>query len=207
MNELSLTETKQLISYIAKKMTEQENFLCELDGKIGDGDHGIGIARGFQSVLKEMENDHEHVTEVFTNAGMAMMNSMGGASGIIFSAIFLGALSEDAASQLTVANLRAYMNNGLARIKKKGGAKLGDKTMIDAFEPAVEALNDYEGENLKTAFQLMKQEADAGVDKTKDYVAAFGRAKFLGERSLGFCDAGATSVSLIFTYGYDYLAR
>lgn len=207
MKELSVTETKELLCYIAEQMIEKESYLCELDGKIGDGDHGIGIARGFQSVLTELENDHENVKDVFTNAGMAMMNSMGGASGIIFSAMFLGAMTEAADEQLTVASLKAYLNNGLARIKQKGGAKLGDKTMIDAFEPAVDALNAYDGESLTIAFQLMQQEAEAGAEKTKAYVAAFGRAKFLGERALGFSDAGATSVSLIFTYGNEHLCQ
>lgn len=207
MKKLSVAGTKGLLTHISEQMIEKESYLCELDGKIGDGDHGIGIARGFRSVLIELENEHTNVKDVFTNAGMAMMNSMGGASGIIFSAMFLGAMKEDADVQLTVTNLKKYLTNGLERIKQKGGAKLGDKTMIDAFEPAVDALNAYEGDSLITAFRLMQQEAETGAEKTKDYVAAFGRAKFLGERSLGFCDAGATSVSLIFMYGNDYLCQ
>lgn len=207
MKELSLAETKGLLSYIAEQMIEKESYLCELDGKIGDGDHGIGITRGFQSVLSEMEKEQDNVQTLFTNAGMAMMNSMGGASGIIFSAMFLGAMTEDAAEQLTVVNLKRYLANGLVRIKQKGGAKLGDKTMIDAFEPAVAALNSYAEEDLTIAFERMRLAAKDGVEKTKEYAAAFGRAKFLGERSLGFCDAGATSVYLIFNYGHEYLSH
>lgn len=207
MKELSLAETKGLLSYIAEQMIEKESYLCELDGKIGDGDHGIGIARGFQSVLSEMEKEQDNVQTLFTNAGMAMMNSMGGASGIIFSAMFLGAMTEDSSEQLTVVNLKRYLANGLVRIKQKGGAKLGDKTMIDAFEPAVAALNSYEEEDLTIAFERMRLAAKDGVEKTKEYAAAFGRAKFLGERSLGFCDAGATSVYLIFNYGHEYLSH
>lgn len=205
MNKLSVSQTEAMIAFIAKNMIAKEAELCELDGKIGDGDHGIGIARGFQSVLEELKNSHADVQSVFANVGFEMMNSMGGASGIVFSSIFLGAMTEPASAELTVSVLKTYLANGLARVKKKGGAQLGDKTMIDAFEPAVEKLNDYSGDDLVEAFSLLATAASQGAEATKNYVAKFGRAKFLGDRSLGSVDAGAVSVSLIFKFGYDYL--
>lgn len=207
MNCLSVNQTEEMITYIAENMIKKEAELCELDGKIGDGDHGIGIARGFRSVLAEMDNTHDDVKEVFANAGFEMMNSMGGASGIVFSSIFLGSMTESPADSLTVSNLKSYLESGLARVKKKGGAQLGDKTMIDAFEPAVEQLKSYTGEDLLEAFSILAKAADQGAENTKNYVAKFGRAKFLGERSLGSIDAGAVSVSLIFKFGNEYLLK
>ncbi|MGX2945598.1 dihydroxyacetone kinase subunit DhaL [Enterococcus alishanensis] len=207
MNCLSVNQTEEMITYIAENMIKKEAELCELDGKIGDGDHGIGIARGFRSVLAEMDNTHDDVKAVFANAGFEMMNSMGGASGIVFSSIFLGAMTESPVDSLTVSNLKNYLENGLARVKKKGGAQWGDKTMIDAFEPAVEQLKSYTGEDLVEAFSILAKAADQGAENTRNYVAKFGRAKFLGERSLGSVDAGAVSVSLIFKFGNEYLLK
>lgn len=208
MKELSVKQTQKMITYIAENMIEQETLLCELDGKIGDGDHGIGIARGFQAVTQEMKNDFSTINEVFQQSGFALMNSMGGASGIIFSSLFLGCLGESKQeTELDISVLKRYFRNGLERIKQKGGASLGDKTMLDAFEPAVLSIEANEQKELADVVQKAAKAAQAGVEATKNYAAKFGRAKFLGERSIGFCDAGAMSVALIFRFAAEYLEK
>lgn len=208
MKELSIKQTQEMLKYIAVHMIEQETLLCELDGKIGDGDHGIGIARGFQAISQEMEKDFSSINELFQQAGFALMNSMGGASGIIFSSIFLGGLgNSEQETALDLLIVQQYFRNGLERIKQKGGASLGDKTMLDAFEPAILSIEASDKEELDKVFQQAAQAAQEGVEATKNYVAKFGRAKFLGERSIGHCDAGAMSVALIFRFAADYLER
>lgn len=206
MKILSVGETQQLLIFIARQMVDKEDYLCELDGKIGDADHGIGIARGFQAVEAAMENQFLTINEVFSQAGFALMNAMGGASGIIFSSMFLGALADPKEEQeLTVGLLKRYLKNGLIRIKEKGGASIGDKTMLDAFEPAVEKVQDYDGTDLYEVTLLAAKAAEEGAEKTKQYIAKFGRAKFLGERAVGFYDAGAVSVAFIFRFATTYL--
>ena len=208
MKELSIKQTQHMLKYIADHMIEQEVLLCELDGKIGDGDHGIGIARGFQAVSEEMLKDFFTINELFQQAGFALMNSMGGASGIIFSSIFLGALSDTKQeTELNISVLQRYFRNGLERIKQKGGAELGDKTMLDAFEPAVISIEGNKQEELNEVFRKAALAAQLGVEATKNYAAKFGRAKFLGERSIGHCDAGAKSVALIFGFASEYLEK
>ena len=132
-------------------------------------------------------------------AGKAMLLSMGGASGVIFGSLFLaGSQGVDAASQLTGPALAAMEEKSLAKIQERGGAGVGDKTMVDALSPAVDALKANQDKSLLEMLKAAEAAAKEGMENTKNCIAKYGRAKSLGERALGYQDAGATSVALIF---------
>ncbi|MBO0454223.1 dihydroxyacetone kinase subunit DhaL [Candidatus Enterococcus murrayae] len=213
MNEVSITEgltldqTKSMILYVANRLITNEEFLCDIDRKIGDGDHGTGMANGAKAVIVDLTASQcIDVSAVFKKAGLAMMESMGGASGIIFSSIFLGiGKAAMKTERLSTTVLSLGVKNAIDTIKKRGKASLGDKTMLDALIPASEVLEKNTDNNLIEALSEATSAAYQGVEKTKDYPAKFGRAKFLGDRSLGHQDAGATTVAIIFESMENYL--
>ncbi|MGN7397308.1 dihydroxyacetone kinase subunit DhaL [Peribacillus frigoritolerans] len=207
MKQLTAEDTRNMLLFVADQLIANKEMLCEIDGKIGDGDHGFGIERGFKAVKKALEdNTYLTMNTVYRDAGMAMLRSMGGASGVIFSRMFLGADALPERENLDSEALALMMREGLEKVKSQGKAQLGDKTMVDAFEPAVLALEKEKHNYLEVALNQAVQAADAGVEETKHYPAKFGRAKFVFERSIGEQDAGATSVSLIFKAMHDYIS-
>lgn len=199
MKTLSTTQVKEMTLKIAEKIIKEEPELSSIDRKIGDGDHGIGMKIGFKKVLEELEGkDFDTIGDIFKTTGMAMLNSMGGASGVLFSSFFLGLFKANKGKTiLDTEGLAMGLEQALKDVKKKGGADLGDKTMIDALQPAVEILIENMNEPIASALAKASAAAEAGVEKTKDYIAKFGRAKNLGERALGYQDAGATSIYLM----------
>lgn len=195
-----------MLLYVADNMVQMKDYLCSIDGQIGDGDHGIGIEAGFRAARQALEDiESATVNDVFSSAGMAMIASMGGASGIIFGSMFYAAFQgQPPLFQATADDLFSGFTRALLAIKKRGKADLGDKTMIDAFQPAIESLTCGETD-LYHAMEVAAQAAKAGAERTKEYAAKHGRSQFLMDRSIGFPDAGAVSVSLIFAYMRDFL--
>ena len=202
MDRLSMNQVKEMILHMAQEIIDNKPYLTEVDSKIGDGDHGIGMETGFLHVKSVIEQkEYASVNDLFMEVGMAMLNSMGGASGVIFSAIFLGGQKDSGkADELAADEFASMMEKSLKLIKRRGKAEVGDKTMVDAFEPAVLAMSEYSAGKKDFVGMLSAGEAAAeqGMQATKNYVARFGRAKSLMERSIGFQDAGATSVYLMF---------
>lgn len=151
-----------------------------------------------KEVLLDMEGE-KNVYSIFEEAGKAMLLSMGGASGVIFGSLYLeGALGTESKDYLTAEDLKAMEEKSLKAIQERGKASVGDKTMVDALAPAVEAMQQHYTEGLEKMLEEAEAGALRGVENTKDCIARFGRAKSLGERALGFQDAGATSTWLIF---------
>lgn len=201
LTTLSAEDAKDMLLYIADKVIAKKPYLTEIDSAIGDGDHGIGMAGGMQKAKdKLMELDpNGNVYSVFETAGKAMLMSMGGASGVIFGSLYLaGAKGMEAKAELHAADLAAMERKSLMAIKERGKAEVGDKTMVDALEPAVLAMEANKEKTLLEMLKVAEEAAKQGVENTKDYVAKFGRAKSLMERAIGHQDAGATSVWLIF---------
>lgn len=199
---MKTSEVKAMVLYVADAVIASKPYLTEVDSKIGDGDHGIGMEIGFKKV-KDTVGGKEYgtVVDLFRETGMAMLNSMGGASGVIFSSIFLGGMKgAEKKDEIDPMYLAEYFVRSLEAIKARGKAQIGDKTMVDAFEPACLAMKAAAEEGLDFADCFAKAEAaaEAGLESTKDMVAKFGRAKSLMERAVGFQDAGATSVHIIF---------
>ncbi|MDM8214551.1 dihydroxyacetone kinase subunit DhaL [Enterococcus hirae] len=204
---MSGNDCKRMVEYVANQLIANEGRLGEIDQKIGDGDHGIGMANGAKAILKTLEGLKDPTPfMVFKDAGMAMMESMGGASGIIFSALFLGlAKTAKSSEAFSGKEFLEGIRAAVASIQKRGKAALGDKTMLDALIPAERAMEHSQKEAILPMLEQAVPAAYAGVEKTKEYPAKFGRAKFLGDRTIGYQDAGATSVALILESMKNYL--
>lgn len=201
LTELNAEDTRNMLLYVADTIIEKKPYLTEIDSAIGDGDHGIGMAGGMQKAKKKLiqMQGEANVYQLFETAGQAMLMSMGGASGVIFGSLYLaGAKGMEPKEVLTAQDFAKMERKSLIAIQERGGANVGDKTMVDALAPAVEALENTQGQSLLDAMKAAEEAARQGMENTKNYTAKFGRAKSLLERAIGHQDAGATSVYLIF---------
>lgn len=198
--ELTVEQTKEMFQFVGEKVIASKPRLTEIDSAIGDGDHGIGMSVGFKKAIENLnQKELPTINEVFKTIGMSMISSMGGASGIIFGTMFVGGVKGlEEHKTLNLQTLATIFEKSLEAIKTRGKADLGDKTMIDAFQPAVLSLNNSNYSDLSEALQEAAAQANAGVERTKEFIAKFGRAKTLGERAIGHQDAGATTVAIIF---------
>ena len=197
-----------MLLYVADQVIASKGFLTEVDSKIGDGDHGIGMERGMKNARDKLETmgDATDVYALFSEMGKTMLMRMGGASGVIFGTMFMGgAKGKGPSATLECAGLAELMRDSLKKIKERGNAQIGDKTMVDAMEPAVEKMVSYQGTDLGEMLDEATAAAAAGVEATKNYQAKFGRAKSLMERAVGFQDAGATSAWIIFRSMAEYV--
>ncbi len=200
LEELNAEDTRNMLLYVADKVIGQKPYLTEVDSAIGDGDHGIGMAGGMQKAKKKLlkMQGEENAYKLFETAGQAMLMSMGGASGVIFGSLYLaGAKGMDPKAVLGTADLADMEKKSLAAIQERGGAQVGDKTMVDALAPAVDAMEANKDKSLLEMLKAAEAAAKEGMENTKKYVAKYGRAKSLLERAIGHQDAGATSVYFI----------
>lgn len=209
MKELSVKQTTELLLTIAKKIQSKREILGDIDRKIGDGDHGEGMYEGFSKVETELTaKKYTTLSALFKDVGNTLIFSMGGASGVLFGSLFRGiAQSITNEHELTVQDIYSGSLAALEEIKKKGNVESGDKTMVDALSPAVLSMKtcvESGKENLLEFFQQARINAVKGVEATKKMVAKKGRAKSLGNRTLGLQDAGATSIMYIFEAMEDY---
>lgn len=208
MKALTVDQTTDMIIKVCDAIIENKPYLTEVDSKIGDGDHGIGMSGGMEKakLALEAKRPFENINIVFKTTGMTMLNSMGGASGVIFGSMFLGGIKGlEPVNELDGESLAMIMRGSLESIKARGGAQVGDKTMVDALEPAVVALENGNKEDLIKLLLDAKDAALQGVENTKNCIAKFGRAKSLLERAIGYQDAGATSVAIIFDTMYQFV--
>ena len=184
------------------QIRDNHEMLTKLDSFGGDGDHGTTMVRGMGIVAKTIdESKGGDIKTLLSDIGWAVMGVDGGAAGPLFGSFF-GGMSEpaDGRDVIDAATLAAMFEAGLASVKTLTKAKPGDKTMIDALVPAVEAVQKAAGEGagITDALERGAWAAEEGAAATKDMQARFGRAKNIGEKSVGNADPGATSVSLIF---------
>jgi dihydroxyacetone kinase phosphoprotein-dependent L subunit len=199
---LTPTQVKEMFLYVGEQVKESKPLLTKIDSAIGDGDHGIGMSVGFTKAEENLtQKEFTTINDVFKTIGMSMISSMGGASGVIFGTLFVGGVKGlEPQGELNLPLLAKIFEGSVTSIKERGKAKLGDKTMIDALEPAVLGLKQsvVENQSLLEGLKIAEERAEQGVEKTKEYIAKFGRAKSLGERAVGHQDAGATTVYIIF---------
>jgi dihydroxyacetone kinase phosphoprotein-dependent L subunit len=191
---------KRMLVAAADAIISSKMFLTEIDNAIGDGDHGIGMSTGMSKGRDKLlaMQEFDSVYQPFLTMGKTMMMSMGGASGVMFGSLFMtGAKNKPVQSEMDAAGLAELFAEGLADIKKRGNAQIGDKTMVDALEPAVLAMQANSSEGFAGMLRHAEQAALEGVESTKNMIAKYGRAKFLMERAIGHQDAGATSVWII----------
>ncbi|MBV9491176.1 MAG: dihydroxyacetone kinase subunit L [Verrucomicrobia bacterium] len=197
--KLNVEQTRRLVSRALEAIATKRDYLNELDRGLGDGDHGTTVARGVKAAVDLLDAARPaSANEVFTSTGSAMMKSMGGASGVLFGTFFLGAKACPDAQELDTGTLLAFFKSGLNNLKQKTKAQRGDKTMLDALVPAVDALaqDDQESRPLDAALKHAADAAEQGAKSTVGLLPRFGRARTLGERATAVQDPGATSVSL-----------
>lgn len=179
----------------------EKDYLSELDGAIGDGDHGVNMAKCFREVKKKLaESTAADMNTLFNDVGMVVLNSVGGAMGALYGTFFLKMAQEGAGkSELDLGDLVRMFQTAEQGILDIGKASLGDKTLIDTLSPAVRALEQSAnaGQSLAEAMENFEQTAQKGMESTKDMLAKMGRASRLGERTIGHQDAGATSCYFI----------
>lgn len=174
------------ITLFNQKVQEEKDYLSELDGPIGDGDHGANLARGMTAALEALNStEPQSASEVFKAVSMALISKVGGASGPLYGSAFMGMMKAEQAGQ----DLAGVLEAGLDMIVKRGHAQVGEKTMVDVWSPVVEVVKKN---------QLTNDFIDQAVLSTKDIVATKGRASYVGERSIGHIDPGSQSSGLLF---------
>jgi dihydroxyacetone kinase-like protein len=198
---LTLKLARDWIERSASVLAASQQVLTELDAAIGDADHGINMDRGFRKILTTLAAAApDDIGSLFKLAGMALIGSVGGAAGPLYGTLFLRMAAEaDGKAELAEKDVAVVFRRGLQGLMDRGQAGPGAKTMIDAWLPAVEALETAceDGCGLAEAVHRMAQAARGGMLATVPLQATKGRASYLGERSIGHQDPGATSSYLI----------
>lgn len=183
-------------------VTEQRAYLTELDSAIGDADHGANMSRGMTAVMEKLDGATPGAAdELFKTVGMTLVTSVGGASGPLYGTFFLRmGMTAGAVSSFDGPALGAALRAGLDGVVARGKAELGDKTMFDAMAPALDAYDAAiaADQTIPDAAAAAFTAAEAGRDSTAPLVARKGRASYLGERSAGHLDPGATSTAFLF---------
>ena len=201
----------RFIEGVAATMKAQRAYLTELDSAIGDADHGINLDRGFTAVLAKLPTFQDgDIGTILKTVGMTLVSTVGGASGPLYGTAFMrAATAAGNKTELEVADLVAVMEAALEGIQSRGRAKKGEKTMIDAIAPGLDALKAAveRGADLATAIAETTSAMEAGMKATIPMLATKGRASYLGERSMGHQDPGATSAYLMATVLRDVLTQ
>lgn len=198
---ISYPQALDFVQRFAQAVATDKEYLTELDAAIGDGDHGINMERGMRAVLPKVEAlPGGDVASLFRNVGMTLISTVGGASGPLYGTVFLQlATALKDKQEVLPADWAAAVASGVAGVQSRGKAMPEDKTMVDALLPASQALSDQlaAGASFNAALEAAEAAAEAGMKATIPLVARKGRASYLGERSAGHQDPGATSSWLL----------
>ena len=204
---LTLKEVLYIFEKIENKISYNKQFLTDLDAAIGDGDHGINLSKGFKVALEKVKSsEFNDWGEVFKTVGMAIVSNVGGASGPLYGTAFMkSSMLGKGKTEITLEDYRDILKASIDGIKMRGKGDKGDKTMLDALIPAYEEVC-YVVENNLSVLNTLKNSVDAarnGVEYTKLIAARKGRASYLGDRSIGHQDPGATSSLMILEVVFD----
>lgn len=193
---------KRVLLAMVKSIQDNRAYLGEIDGLIGDGDHGMNMNKGFSLFETRFQDEEFTFAEGLDELGTILITEIGGSMGPIYGTILMdmGEAGEDY-DVIGVAELGNMLQSGLNGLQEIVEAKVGDKTVVDTLSPAVDALQDAEtkGLDMATALENLKIAVEEGKNSTKDMVAKHGRSSRLGERSRGVLDAGATSCCILLT--------
>ena len=191
----------EIIKKIIVDVDEQKLFLTELDNVIGDGDHGINLARGFDAVDAVMGTfEGKDIGAIMKAIGMKLVSTVGGASGPLYGTAFMKAGAYlNGKTEMNMDDFIGMLEVAIDGIMKRGKAVKGEKTMLDAMIPALDAMKESYGADgdAKKALEAGVAAAEEGIEYTKTIIATKGRASYLGERSIGHQDPGATSFTLM----------
>ena len=191
---------RRWIELAAVDVAEQRDYLVDLDRAIGDGDHGENMDRGFKAAVEALgQAEPASVAEVLKTVAKTLMSTVGGAAGPLYGTAFLRASKAAGGGELDAAGVVAIIEGALGGIQARGKATTGEKTMVDAWTPALDAARAAaeSGADAVATLQAAATAAEAGAAATEPLRATKGRASYLGERSIGHLDPGAVSTSLI----------
>ncbi len=199
-----ITSTKmiEILKAIGEKIEAEKDYLTELDNEIADGDHGVNMAKGFNAVVAKLDTmAGKDIGSLLKTTGMTLVSTVGGSAGPLYGTAFMkaGAALKDK-MEIDGNDLVVAIEAAIGGIKMRGKATTGEKTMLDAICPAYDALKAAleEGDDLKDAMTKAVAAARAGVEYTKTIKATKGRASYIGDRSIGHQDPGATSAMYMF---------
>jgi len=200
-------DTLNWVKAIASVLSENSTYLTQLDAAIGDADHGANMDRGFKAVMNKMpEVSDKDIGTIFKTVGMTLISTVGGAGGPLYGTFFLQLGTKTAGkTELNLTDWTDALEAALNGVIMRGKAQLEDKTMVDALTPAVAVLKQSvaDGQPINKALELSAEAARIGMEGTIPLVARKGRASYLGERSAGHQDPGATSSFLILRAAAD----
>jgi dihydroxyacetone kinase-like protein len=204
---ISRDDALEWIKKSADVLAQNRDYLIQLDAAIGDADHGANMDRGFRAVINKMpEIADKDIGTIFKTVGMTLLSTVGGAGGPLYGTFFLQAGMKTAGKmELNLEDWISALEAAVNGVVMRGKAELGDKTMVDALTPALNALKQAEDEK-KSMGEALRSSADAaklGMEATTPLVARKGRASYLGERSAGHQDPGATSSYLLLQAAAD----
>ena len=195
----TITNSKiiEILKASAARIEEEKDFLTELDNEIADGDHGINMAKGFNSVVAKLDGlAGKDIGSILKTTGMTLVSTVGGSAGPLYGTAYMKAGATLAGkNEIDGTDLVKAFEAAIGGIQMRGKATTGEKTMLDSLCPAYDALKAglEAGEDLKTALTKAVKAAEDGVEYTKTIKATKGRASYIGERSIGHQDPGATS--------------
>ena len=191
---------REILWSVINAVHENKKYLGDIDGLIGDGDHGMNMNKGFMTYGERLGEEETDLTDGLSDLGMVLLNEIGGSMGPIYGTIFMEmADAADGEEDITLELFAKMLQAGLDGLYEIVEARPGDKTLVDTLSPCVEWMNQAaeEGKAFDVALEEMKECARKGMESTKDMVAMYGRAARLGERSRGVPDAGASSCCII----------
>lgn len=198
----STRDGSAIVADLVSVIVANREYLSEVDGAIGDGDHGINMAKGFAHCGRTIEGRQLSLAQALDELTLSLMEGIGGSMGPLYGSLFIGMADEVRnCEDIDAATFAQLLRGGLTSLQDITEAGVGDKCLMDTLIPAVEAFEQAHasGGSFNDALEAMKTAASQGRDSTKDLVAKIGRASRLGERSLGVLDAGAVSCCLILT--------
>ena len=196
MESVSLKEAGPIVVDMAAVIVERAAYFSEIDGAIGDGDHGINMSKGFRRAVERLGPHPPDLAQGFATLGETLLDEIGGSTGPLYGSFFLDmATSLKGRADIDRDSFAAMLHAGVAAVIDLGGAKPGDKTLVDVLAPAAAAYDDAlaKGETFRACLEALDDASEAGLESTRDMVAKIGRASRLGERSRGTLDAGASS--------------
>jgi dihydroxyacetone kinase-like protein len=196
----TLSKAKKWLAAVSKVLEENKNYLTDLDSAIGDADHGTNICRGFAAAVSSVDRENpQSLPAFFKLISVALIKNTGGASGPLYGTFFLKLGLSLTGESASAAEFYNALTAGMKGIMELGHSKAGEKTMLDAIAPALEAARELaDGTDFKAFAGALSAAAKNGADSTVPMLATKGRASYLGERSIGHMDPGAASSYLIF---------
>lgn len=197
MTQLTIENFKAMLSVALKNIKAREDEFSRLDAVIGDGDHGQAIVTAMSAIVSSAEKGTEFKT-MLDDIVFTVMLQVSGSTSTLLGAFFLGMSDHASGTELDAAGVKAMFAGGLANVQLQTKAQKGDKTMMDALVPAIEAIQACPSDDIKEIMNAGAKAAVAGAESTLEMKANFGRARNYGERSIGHIDSGAASWSCMF---------